>query len=223
MIRKTEFIFSQLIKVLIFVCAILGTVLSAYAGRNSFMGGTYVFMFFTIQSNIGIAIICLFGFLFGLKNKSANRIGQIIKFVGTVSITLTGVVFCAVLAPTMGKSAWGITNVLTHVVVPVLSIVDFFIVAKNYEYKKLDSLWVTIPPLCYAIYAGIGFVRNWQFSEGINYPYFFLNWGSAAGAFGFSKELPFIGCGWWILILLIFLIGVGLGYLKIVDLIKNKK
>lgn len=223
MIRKTEFIFSQLIKVLIFVCAILGTVLSAYAGRNSFMGGTYVFMFFTIQSNIGIAIICLFGFLLGLKNKSINRIGQIIKFVGTVSITLTGVVFCAVLAPTMGKSAWGITNVLTHGVVPVLSIVDFFMVAKNYEYKKLDSLWVTIPPLFYAIFAGIGFVRNWQFSEGINYPYFFLNWGSAAGAFGFSKELPFIGCGWWILILLIFLIGVGLGYLKIVDLIKNKK
>lgn len=223
MIRKTEFIFSQLIKVLIFVCAILGTVLSAYAGRNSFMGGTYVFMFFTIQSNIGISIICLFGFLLGLKNKSINRIGQIIKFVGTVSITLTGVVFCAVLAPTMGKAAWGITNVLTHVIVPVLSVADFFIVAKNYEYKKLDSLWVTIPPLFYAIYAGIGFVRNWQFSEGINYPYFFLNWGSAAGAFGFSKELPFIGCGWWILILLIFLIGVGLGYLKIVDLIKNKK
>jgi len=29
-----------------------------------------------------------------------------VKFVGTVAITLTGLVFCFVLAPTMGKCAW---------------------------------------------------------------------------------------------------------------------
>ena len=31
--------------------------------------------------------------------------------------------------------------------------------------------WVIVPPMLYAIYAGIGYARNWQFAEGYNYPY----------------------------------------------------
>ena len=41
--------------------AAVGTDMSTVAGRNSFMGGSKVFMYFTIQSNIAIAIICAFG------------------------------------------------------------------------------------------------------------------------------------------------------------------
>jgi hypothetical protein len=81
---------------------------------------------------------------------------------------------------------------------------------------------VVIPPVLYAIYAGIGYVNGWQFAEGINYPYFFLNWGSEAGAFGFTNALPFMGSAWWILVLLIFLIAVGYGYLAIADRINKK-
>ena len=80
-----------------------------------------------------------------------------------------------------------------------------------------------IPPLLYAVYAGIGYVQGWQFGPGVNYPYFFLNWGSPAGAFGFSDKLPFMGTGWWILALLVFLILVGLLYLAIVGRIRRKK
>lgn len=54
--------------------------------------------------------------------------------------------------------------------------------------------WVIVPPMLYSIYAGIGYARNWQFAEGYNYPYFFLNWGSPAGAFGLTDELPYMGC-----------------------------
>ena len=47
-----------------------------------------------------------------------------VKFVGTVSITLTGVVFGFVLAPTLGANAWNIQNTLTHLVVPLRSLDD---------------------------------------------------------------------------------------------------
>ncbi|MBE5958383.1 MAG: hypothetical protein E7254_05925 [Lachnospiraceae bacterium] len=179
------------------------------------MGGKTVFMYFTIQSNIVIALISLIGFLFLLCDIDINSIWYVIKLVGTVSITLTGVVFVVVLAPTLGENAWNLQNVLTHVVVPIASVVDFFIVAPTTKMKKANVIYVIIPPLLYAIYAGVGYVRGWNFGYGNNYPYFFLNWGSKAGAFGFSKELPFVGCVWWIMILLIFLLIVGFCYVTI--------
>lgn len=212
---------SLILKLTVAVSAIAGTFLSAYAGRMSFMGGTTVFMYFTIQSNIAIAIISAIGTWKMIKGDEISRVWYVIKFVGTVSITLTGFVFCFVLAPTMGALAWNIQNILTHVVVPLTAIVDFFVISPNGEYRRSDTLYVIIPPIIYACYAGIGYVRNWQFGPGINYPYFFLNWGSPAGAFGFTNELPFMGCMWWILALLIFLIVIGLLYLAIAGVIKK--
>ena len=212
---------SLVLKVIVAVAAVLGTFMSAFAGRNSFMGGTTVFMYFTIQSNILIALISLIGILFLVRGKT-GKFWYLIKFVGTVAITLTGVVFCFVLAPTMGKAAWNVQNILTHVIVPVVSVVDFFVTGTESNLKKYHIFYVIIPPLLYAIYAGIGYVCNWQFAPGYNYPYFFLNWGSPAGAFKFILEFPFMGCTWWIISLLIFLIFVGFLYLCILKLLKGK-
>ena len=213
---------SFILKIIVFVSAILGTFLSAYAGRHSFMGGSRVFMYFTIQSNIAIAIICAAGLIGLFRNKSVSDLWWVIKFVGTVSITLTGAVFCFVLAPTLGNAAWNLQNILTHVVVPVAAIIDFFVVGVSSDIKKRNTFWVIVPPILYAVYAGIGYVENWQFAEGYNYPYFFLNWGSPAGAFGFTNTLPFMGTAWWILALLLFLICVGCCYLAISNCINKK-
>jgi hypothetical protein len=206
---------SYVLKIVVIISALLGTFLSAYAGRHSFMGGSRVFMYFTIQSNIAMAIISAIGLCMLMTERQIKKPWHIIKFVGTVSITLTGVVFCFVLAPTLGEYAWNIQNVLTHVVVPVVSVLDFFVISALEGIEKENVIFVTIPPLLYAIYAGVGYIRGWEFADGINYPYFFLNWGSPAGAFGFSSELPFMGTFWWILLLLIFLMVVGGIYLFI--------
>lgn len=214
---------SYFLKAVVFFAAIIGTLLSAYAGRHSFMGGSRVFMYFTIQSNIAIAIINAIGCYKMTQDKMPGYVWQVIKLVGTVAITLTGVVFCFVLAPTMGGGAWNIQNILTHVVVPVTSVVDFFVIGTALDLKKSSVVYVIIPPILYAIYAGIGYVQGWQFADGVNYPYFFLNWGSEAGAFGFSKELPFMGSAWWILALFIFLICIARLYLAGVDVIKKNK
>lgn len=208
---------SCVLKVIVILSAFIGTGISAYGDRNVFFCGLNIFMYFTNQSNIVIAVICAVGLYLIVKNKKISELHYIVKYVGTVAITLTGVVFIAVLAPASGPEAWDLHNVLAHIVVPIASIADFFVIIPGVKFKKKDVLYVIIPPLIYVIYAGIGYVRGWDFYEGNTYPYFFLNWGSPAGAFGFIKESPFMGCVWWILALLIFLIIMGYVYLVIVD------
>ncbi|MCR5308311.1 MAG: Pr6Pr family membrane protein [bacterium] len=220
-LSKKRKISSIILKTVVILSAIIGTIIS-YNSATEFMSGSTVFMYFTIQSNLLIALVCLIGLCLILTKKEINRIWFIIKLVSTISITLTGLVFCFVLAPTMGFEAWNLANILTHVIVPICAIVDFFIVGLDSNYKKIDVLFVTIPPLLYAIYAGIGYKLDWKFTTEYNYPYFFLNWGSKAGAFGFSNELPFIGVMYWIILLLLLLIGLGFLYLKIINVFKKK-
>lgn len=212
---------SLVLKAVVVLSAIIGTIMSAYAGSHSFMGGSRVFMYFTTQSNIAMAIICAIGACLILREKDIGEAWYVVKFVGTISITLTGVVFAFMLAPVLGDRAWSVQNTLTHAVVPVVSVIDFFLVATGAGIKRKNVIYVIIPPILYAIYAGIGYVKGWEFAAGYNYPYFFLNWGSPAGAFGFSNELPYLGCVWWILILLVFLLAVGYGYLAIAN--RNRK
>ncbi|MCR5374872.1 MAG: Pr6Pr family membrane protein [Lachnospiraceae bacterium] len=213
--------FSYTLKTIVIIAAAVGVFLSAYAGRNTFMGGSRVFMYFTIQSNIAVALISLIGCCLMLTKKKVGEAWHVIQFVGAVAITLTGIVFGFVLAPTLGVNAWNVQNTLTHVVVPIAAVVDFLIVAYGENIRKKNVIYVIIPPILYAIYAAIGYVRGWDFALGINYPYFFLNWGSPAGAFGFTKEMPYMGTAWWILALLIFLIIVGCCYLMIINI--NRK
>lgn len=213
---------SFILKAIVIYYACMGTVLSARAGNNAFMGGTRVLMYFTIQSNLALAMISGIGIWFLLSRKPVPDWWYVVRFAGALSITLTGVVFCVVLAPTLGKFAWVKNNVYTHVIVPIAAILDFFVTCVKADIPKRKVVYVTLPPLAYAIYAGIGYICNWQFARGQNYPYFFLNWGSPAGAFGFCNGLPFMGCIWWILLLLVMLILVGLGYLAILDSLKKK-
>lgn len=211
---------SLLFKLIVIVSAVTGTIMSAAGDRNAFMGNSTVFMYFTIQSNIAVALLSLAGAVWMLSGKPVTRAAQVIKLVGAVSITLTGVVFCFVLVPVLGGNAWNIQNVLTHVVVPVVSVLDLFVTGSCYPYRKRDIPWVIVPPLLYAVYAGIGYAAKWEFAPGTHYPYFFLNWGSPAGAFGFSDELPFMGCMWWILLLLLFLLAVSAVYLLLLRLFR---
>ena len=164
------------------------------------------FRYFTIQSNLAIALICAVESIILAQKKPISPVWSVIKFVGTVSITLTGIVFVFVLAPTMGASAWNTQNILTHVVVPLLAVIDFFVLAPSTQIEYKNIFYVILPPLLYAVSA-----------------YFFLNWGSPAGAFGFSKELPFMGTVWWILSLFLFLILIGFLYLRIARLIKKAR
>ena len=216
-ISKTRKIISLVLKAAVIISAATGTFLSAYAGRGTFMGGSRVFMFFTIQSNVLMALICAAGVIFLFRKRAVSNTWRVIKLVGTVSITLTGVVFAVLLAPILGNKAWNLQNTLTHVVVPVAAVADYFVLLAGAGVKKRNVLYVLIPPFLYVIYAAVGYVQGWEFVKGQIYPYFFLNWGGPLGAFGFSNAFPFMGCVWWIAVLMLFLLLVGWCYLAITD------
>lgn len=101
---KMQISFSLFLKALVVVCACVGIYLSAFSHGN-FMAGLYTFMYFTIQSNIAIAALCAWGAYLLCRKAEISDGWFLVKFVGTVSITLTGAVFCLVLAPTMGSYA----------------------------------------------------------------------------------------------------------------------
>ncbi len=206
---------SYFLKITVIVATIIGVSHTIYVSSMTAVGGQSALMFFTIQSNIGIAVVCFIGCFLMQGHKPVSRVWHVIKFVSTVSITLTGVVFGLILAPTLGTEAWNIRNTLTHLIVPMASVADFFVVGTGTRIRNEEIVYVIIPPLLYAIYASVGYVNGWEFVDGYNYPYFFLNWGSKAGAFGFTNELPFMGTAWWILALFIFLMIVGYIYVVI--------
>ena len=212
---------SLILKCIVVITAAAGIYLSATGGFGTFMSGRQVFMYFTIQSNILIALICAVGAILLLRKTDVKNGWFIVKYVGTVSITLTGTVFSFVLAPTLGKDAWTLHNILTHVVVPIASIADFFVTGIYGDIQKKHVVFVTLPPLAYGVYASVGYVMGWEFSLGKNFPYFFLNWGSPAGAFGFTDGLPYFGCAWWILIITAAVFAVGFVYLLILNAMKR--
>lgn len=170
-------------------------------------------LFFTIQSNVWMGATCLVGIVLMLSKARVQKWMYSIKLIFTVSITLTGVVYCSILAPFMGSKAYTLASVLLHVLVPIAAIADFFVYDCRVEYKKWECLTVTVPPLYYLAFAAVGYVQNWDFGYGgQNYPYFFLNWGSPAGAFGFLAEFPYMGVFYYVLILLLFVVGTGALY-----------
>lgn len=217
---------SLALELLVTISVIVGVTLTSRI-TGDFMGGNVAFLYFTIQSNLWIgaigALFFVLHWIFILKGSfSIPKILDILRYIFTISITLTGIVFCFVLAPTIPGSFQSAPNVLTHVVVPLAAIADLFL----WRPKKL-LYWqfslALIPPIYYLIFASIGYVLNWNFGNGNNYPYFFLNWDSPAGAFGFSSEMPyFMGCFWWILLLILFISGVALGFIALIRKLNGK-
>ena len=208
-------------------CMIAGIALTSQMGGDFMAGGT-AFLYFTVQSNLWIGATCA---VFAALNLATvfkpdfkiPRAMHVIKYVFTVSITLTGIVFCCVLAPTLPGSFKSAANVLTHVIVPLAAVIDLFVCRDPAPAFK-QFPFALIPPVYYVIFAGIGYALNWDFGGGNNYPYFFLNWDSPAGAFGFSSEMPyFMGCVWWIILLILFISGISIGYIALIKKLNKKE
>lgn len=193
---------SLLTKAALVACTAIGVSMTLFAGEGVNWRNL---LYFTTQSNIWIMIVAAVGFYDLLIGKEPDRLWSVIKLIFTVSITLTGVVYCFILAPTF-ENPFHLSSVLVHVLSPILAIVDFFLCCNCFKLKGRDSFWGIVPPIYYLVFASIGYVCNWPFSDNTNYPYFFLNWGSPVGAWGFSSEFPFMGVMWYVFALLISLI-----------------
>jgi len=222
---------SLILKILIVIVAPFGIIINTLTPYGQFLGAKTTFLFFTIQSNIWIALTMLFLSIINIleiktKKQMLKRWMYVIKLIFTVSITLTCIVYCFILVPSAPDdfNCWDIGSVLLHVVVPSLAIIDYFVDVKNFQLKTKDIFFVICPPLYYLFFSIIGYFLNWDFGEGHNYPYFFLNFSSPAGVFGFSNETPyFMGTFYWIMVLLIIVLIMGFIYKILYNKLANIK
>ena len=211
-----------LIKASLVIVGIFGIVFTVLS--SAFMGGASVFFFFTVQSNIFIIAMALI-FLINevvvlLKKKSfINQTLLHIKYVATVAITITFLVFFTMLAPLMGIDyLLSFNNFSLHAIVPILAIVDFFLFDTDIKITYKSSLLATISPISYVAFVYIGRIFNLKYTENLYYPYFFLNIDSN----GFLFEKGTMGVIPWIIILLGAIIGLGCLYCLFMRLRQKK-
>ncbi len=173
-------------------------------------------LYFTNLSNIWLFLATLL-ILLPIKNKYRRTL-YINRYIFTVAITLTAIIFCCVLAPYADASyhAWSTSGVITHVVVPVVAVADFFVDKEKVFISKKEILACLIPGLIYTFLCTMLFFFNFDFGRGDNFPYFFFNYFSPAGLFGFSRVFPYVmGSFYWLTLIILTIILVALLYAKI--------
>lgn len=160
-------------------------------------------LYFTAQSNLWIGIttfiiLCLP--LFKTGEKVRARL-YTLRFVFTVSIMLTGVIYCALLAPFADESyhVWSPSGLLTHVFTPLLALADFFVDKESGRIENKHLFYATAAPSLYILIASGLCIANVDFGRGVAYPYFFMNYRSSVGLFGVGGTPPFfLGSAYWI-------------------------
>lgn len=199
------------IKATLAIVGILGIAFTAHS--SVFMGGASVFFFFTVQSNIFIitmALIFLVNEVVVLVTKKSfvNETLLRIKYVATVAITITFLVFFTMLAPLLGVDyLLSFNNFSLHAIVPILAIIDFILFDTDINLTYKNSLIALIAPLCYVIFVYVGSIFKLQYGENLYYPYFFLDYES--NGFFFEKGFGVVP---WVLILLTGICGLGFLY-----------
>ena len=191
------------------IIGIVGIVITAVSG--SFMGQNKTFLYFTVQSNITIIAIELVFAVDALlqilgKKSFSNNVLLLIKYLFTVAITITFLVFAFILAPTLSASyllSYG--NFSLHFIVPILALVDFFLFGNEIKLTKVNCLLGVAMPIYYVIFFLIGIPLGVTYLNGSRAPYFFLEYEKLTW-FRFTENGP--GVIYWILILTIAIIGL---------------
>ena len=229
--HRKSFVLSRYAWKILTVCTSLGGVLFSciYARRDGYSHWGRRLLYFTAQSNIWIGITMLLLIIALSKKSKTNFLRKrlktlyLLRYIFTVSITVTGLVFCGLLAPFADESyhVWSAASVMTHVLAPVFAVTDFFADKTPFPLTRRHIFATVLPPIAYFSLAGVLEAFSVDFGRGVPYPYFFLNFRSPAGIFGFSSALPFImGTFYWIFLLGGMMLGISALYAR---LVKDKK
>ena len=228
-LQKTSF--ATVIRMVAVIASVYGMIRS----NSNWMFLTY----FTNLSNIFVDIVLVgfivFEFRAIIQKKPIvhSNIAYRVKFLATISITLTFLVYMLILAPNASGGVLhaylsnGAGSLCVHFINPVLAILDFFLFDYEFQATKLDGLYGVIPPLVYVafVFTLSFFGMRW----GTMYaPYNFLNYGAKVGWFGFDLstmgwESFGVGVVYMIVILVLIFIGLGYLFLFIQGLRKKKK
>ncbi len=195
-----------------------------------FMGGQYLFLYFTMISNI-IMMLSSLVFLFVdivsivTGEEASLRLLRLLRFASSIGVALTMGVFFALLVPTAGPGyVESAANLTVHLIVPVLGILDVLVFERRIPFKKADPLIGALFPLLYMLFVyAICYPLNIHFAgNDQRFPYFFMDFETLGW---FSVTADGIGTGYYIVILLAIVIAASylLAFLHNLLLPKKKK
>lgn len=222
--RKGTLAAGTALKLGVIVSCFLGIFLQITAKGGSFMSSAPIFLYFTIQSNIWIAVICAVFLIADLARKGRGPVAgwlYVLKFMFTVSVLLTFVVFAVLLAPLMPRSyLLSPSNIFLHDITPILALLDFILFDYRYTGRGRHMFFGTIMPLGYGVFvlllsrlAGVRF-------NGAAAPYFFLDY-EKLGWFRIGPGGP--GVAYWFAMIALVVLGIGFTLLKIKEARRRKK
>ena len=219
--NKKENLISAISKLLLVVGVIIGVWASLL--QEGFFNPKH-FLYYTIQSNIEIAIICLVSLLFIFSKKEIPSIVYTLKFIFTVAITLTGLVFNFILYPasifsTHPLNPLSTANFFTHIFVPILSLVDFFAFDYKLKITKKTFLLGLITPLIYFIFVMFCTKVGIRFNGNLFVPYFFLDYKANSW---FQLGDGKIGVFYWVIIQVLIVLLISSVLLFFMKKRKNK-
>lgn len=163
-----------------------------------------ILSYYTLQSNI----ICLVAFIgiviMELRKWQKNDVYYLIKGAITIAILITGITYLCALAPvgfqmdfqkeTLANKT--ISNLLVHVVSPILVLVDYFLFDEKGNFKRFyPIIWLFIP-FDYVLYVytyGSSGGTFYNIGGSNKFAYFFLDY-EKIGYLGVAKWITAITC-----------------------------
>ncbi|MEG1706960.1 MAG: hypothetical protein RR291_05650, partial [Clostridia bacterium] len=179
-------------------------------------------------SNVFVSIVMAIYLVIDIINLSGKKVIapywlNMLKFISTVGITLTFIVFGLVLTPQMVANGYGeyvtaVSSICMHMVAPVLTILDWCLFDCNITHKRWSFTYGAFFPILYFIFANVCVMLGADFgTHGTfqKFPYFFLDY-DTLGWFNIGDGK--IGVFYWIVVMIAFVAGLGVLLLYI-----NKK
>lgn len=228
--KDKKIIISATIKLIAIIASIYGIIKMYF--------GPLAFTYFTILSNMFmIAVFTVFlvkdinNIVSDEKIVFSNTL-YMIKFMATISITLTFFVYLVILAPTYNGGiinsylSDGCGSLCVHLIMPIIAILDFLFFDEEYKSENSHYVLATVPPLLYTVFIIVASSLGLRWGT-MYAPYNFLNYNAPTGWFGLNlslmgQETLGVGVFYMILLLSIIFILIGKLFIGLRNLISNQ-
>jgi CDP-diglyceride synthetase len=214
----------------------LGITLQLRAGSGGLMAAQSLFKYFTTQSNAWIALACLAVLLvdwlsMARKPKSKRSMAEqqttkwyatlmTVKYMFTVSILLTFMVFAVLLAPLMPRSyLMSPANFFLHYLTAMLATADYLICDYHHQMPRRNVLLGLVMPFLYLITALAASFRGVRFG-GQRVPYFFMDY-AKLGWFEINSQG--MGVVYWVALLMVLLLIIGAGLRRLAEIRRKRQ
>jgi uncharacterized membrane protein len=177
-------------------------VLTHHEGRSL----VNTFSYFTIQSNVLVLVAAT---VLALRPSAHEQIWRVLRLASLTGITVTGLVYAAVLAPYVHLTGWAMVyNCVFHYAMPAAGVVGFVLIGPRLRLQARDLVFMVWPVLWLAYTMLRGALLHPEFTgfaqAPSRYPYEFLDVDRVS-------LLEVVGS---IAFLSVLLAGVGLAYIE---------